>query len=128
MPRLAVTLLLCCLAAAVPAAATLLGGDGGPLLTGSGAVAECDDAQTVDYATSGGQITSVTVSGIADPQCSGGRLSVALTALSNGVAEGGPVTVPSDGDTLDDSVTLPVSPGASASAVDRTDVLIEVQP
>jgi hypothetical protein len=125
--RLPVTLLLCSCAAAVPAAATLLG-DGGQLLTGNDVVVECDAVQAVDYATSGGQITSVTVTGIADPQCSGGRLSVALTALSDGVAEGGPVTVPSDGDTLDDSVTVPVSPAASASAVDRTDVLIEEQP
>jgi hypothetical protein len=125
--RLPVILLLCCLAAAAPAAATLLG-DGGPLLNGSDVVAECDDAQTVDYQTSGGQITAVVVGGIADPQCSGGRVSVALTALSDGVAEGGPVTVPSDGDTVDDSVTVPVGPGGSASAVDRTDVLIEEQP
>jgi hypothetical protein len=98
------------------------------VLAGSDVVAECDSAQSVDYTTSGGVVTSVTVSGIADPECSGGNLSVALTALSDGVATGGPVTVPSDGDTADDSVTVPVAPGASAAQVDRTDVLIEAAP
>jgi hypothetical protein len=42
-----------------------------------------------------------------------------------GVASGGPVPVPADGDAVDDTVTVPVTPGAQASQVDRTDVLIE---
>jgi hypothetical protein len=125
MPRLAVIAVLCLTVPAVPAAATFLGGGGGALVSGGATVAECDDAQTVEYETEGGLVTSVSVGGIADPGCSGGRLSVTLTATGAGVASGGPVTVPTDGDTADDVVTVPVTPGASAAQVDRTDVLIE---
>ena len=125
MKRLAVIALVCTTIPAVPAAATLFGGGGGALVGGGTAVAECDDALTVEYLTDGGTITSVVVGGIADPACSGGRLSVTLTATGDAVAAGGPVTVPADGDTAADAVTVPVTPGAQASQVDRTDVLIE---
>jgi hypothetical protein len=112
-------------AAAVPAAATTLGGDGGRMLaSGQANVVECDAAQTVQYATESGQVTAVTIGGIADPGCSGGLLSVTLTAGSVSVASGGPVTVPSDADADDDTVTVSVTPGAAAAQVDRADVLI----
>jgi hypothetical protein len=126
MPRLALIVLVCASIPAAPAAATLLGGGGsGALLSGTAIVAECDEALTVTYETQGGLVTSVVVGGIADPECSGGRVSVTLTAASVGVASGGPATVPTDGDSNDDSVTVAVAPGAPASQVDRTDVLIE---
>ena len=126
MLRLVVTALLCTAAAAVPAAASMLGAGSGHAPTAGGvAVAECDDAQTVAYETEGGLVTSVTVGGIADPSCSGGRLSVTLTATGVGVASGGPVTVPSDADSDDDAVPVAVTPAAPAAQVDRTDVLIE---
>lgn len=113
----------------VPAAATMLGGDSGRLLAdGHARVRECDDALTVRYETSGGEVTAVEVGGIADPACSGGRLFVTLTAGGDGVASGGPVEVPPDADGDDDTVTVPVSGGARASAVDRADVLIEAAP
>lgn len=128
MPRLTVTAcaLLGTALLVVPATATMLGGDGGRLLAvGQASVAECDDAQTVEYVTAGGQVTAVTIGGIADPACSGGRLSVTLTATGVSVASGGPVLVPSDPDSDDDSVTVSVTAGASAAQVDRVDVLIE---
>ena len=125
MPRLAVIVLLCLSVPAVPAAATFLGGGGGAVVSGGAAVAECDDAQTVEYRTESGLVTSVVIGGIADPACSGGRLSVTLTAAGTGVASGGPVTVPVDGDSVDDAVTVAVTPGAPAAQVDRSDVLIE---
>ncbi|HWT94864.1 MAG TPA: hypothetical protein VN238_17840 [Solirubrobacteraceae bacterium] len=110
----------------VPASATMLGGDSGRLLgVGQTRVTECDDAQTVEYLTAGGQVTAVKIGGIADPECSGERLSVTLTATGVGVASGGPVRVPSDADSDDDEVTVNVGPGASAAQVDRVDVLIE---
>lgn len=125
MSRLLVTVLLCVAAAAVPAAATMLGAGSGAVAAGRAAVTECDDAQTVTYQTQDGLVTSVTIGAIADPACSGGRLSVTLTAAGVGVASGGPVTVPSDPDSDDDSVTVTVTPGTAAAEVDRTDVLIE---
>ena len=125
MPRLAVIVLLCVSIPAAPAAATLLGGGSGSLLSGTGVVAECDDALTVTYQTEAGLVTAVVVGGIADPECAGGRVSVTLTAAGAGVASGGPVVVPTDGDSDDDAVTVPVAPGAPAAQVDRTDVLIE---
>lgn len=122
----ALTLVLGSAALAVPAAATMLGGDDGRLLAvGQSSVAECDDAQTVEYVTAGGEITAVVVGGIADPACSGRRLSVTLTAVRDAVASGGPVVVPSDPDEDADTVTVPVTPGARAADVDRADVLIE---
>jgi hypothetical protein len=125
MPRLAVIVLLCISVPAAPAAASFLGGGGGALVSGGAVVTECDDAQTVEYETQGGLVTAVVVGGIADPACSGGRLSVTLTAAGAGVASGGPVIVPTDGDSVDDVVTVAVTPGAPAAQVDRSDVLIE---
>jgi hypothetical protein len=125
MPRLVLIALLCASVPAAPAAASLLGSSDGAAQSGHAVVAECDDAEIADYQTAGGFVTAVVVKGIADPACSGGRLRVALTASSVGVATGGPVTVPTDADSLDDTVTVPVSAGAAASQVDRVDVLIE---
>jgi hypothetical protein len=129
MLRLAVIALLGTSVLAVPAAATMLGGDGGRMLAvGEAAVVACDDAQTVQYTTDGGQVTAVTIGGIADPECSGGRLSVTLSAAGTAVASGGPVIVPSDADADDDEVTVGVSAGAAAAQVDRADVLVEDAP
>lgn len=131
MPRLPATALalLGTTALVVPAAASMLGGDGGRLLAvGETSVAECDDAQTARYATESGQVTAVTIGGIADPACAGGRLSVTLTAGGTSVASGGPVAIPPDADEDDDAVTVAVTPEAVAAQVDRVDVLIEAAP
>jgi hypothetical protein len=111
-------------AVASVAAAASLGGVGSPALSaGNGAIAACDpDGFTVAYTTSAGNVTAVTVSGIADPGCEGGALSVTVTDSGGvGLASGGPQTIPADGDALDNSVALPVSaqpPAESPAAVE----------
>ena len=63
-------------------------------------------------------MTSVAIGGIADPACEGGALSVTLTdASGNSVASGGPVTVPTDGDATDNSVSVSLSPQTAAENV-----------
>lgn len=129
MLRLALIAALCTAAAAVPAAASVFGDDGGRALASGGSdVARCDQTQTVEYATQGGEVTSVTVGGIADPSCEGGRLSVTLTSAGAAVASGGPVAIPVDADLADESVTVPVAPAVPATQVDSTDVLVEDGP
>jgi hypothetical protein len=101
-------------------AAASLGGAGGPLLVaGSAAVEECDaDGFGLTHATGAGRVTTVTVTGIADPGCSGGVLRLQLTSGGSAVGAGGPVTVPSDGDTADDAVTVAIAPQPLAQLVD----------
>lgn len=70
-------------------------------------------------------MTHVTIGGIADPGCSGGRLSVVLAgAGGSSLGAGGPVTVPADGDTADDSVTVALDPDPAASAVTAIHVVV----
>jgi hypothetical protein len=76
-----------------------------------------DDGFTADYTTSAGNVTAVTVGGIADPGCEGGVLRVTLTNGSTSIAGGGPVTIPTDPDTADNSVTVALSPAPSAAQV-----------
>ena len=86
---------------------------------GSNAVAipRCDtDGFTPTYTTSAGTIMSVTVGGIADPGCEGASLR--LTVVNSAgvvVASGGPQTVPTDADTVDNSMTVSVSPQPAAA-------------
>jgi hypothetical protein len=92
---------------------------------GEDAVVPCDNGFGTSYTTSGGNATSVTITGIADPACEGGSLKVALVNGSNtAVASGGPAAVPSDGDTSDNSVTLPLSPQPVTTSVARIHVSI----
>lgn len=101
-------------------AAASLGGAGTPLLgAGSAAVTECDpDGFGLTHATAGGRVAAVTVSGIADPGCSGGTLVVKLTSAGAAAGGGGPVTVPADADTADDAVTVSMSSQPLAHEVD----------
>jgi hypothetical protein len=87
--------------------------------SGDTAIIACDtDGFTETYTTSGGVVTAVTVSGIADPGCEGGSLQLTLTnAAGDSIASAGPTTVPTDGDTSDNSMTLSNSPQPSSSAV-----------
>ena len=93
---------------------------------GSATVSSCDtDGFTASYATSGGLVTSVTVGGIADPGCEGGDLSVTLTNSSGtSLGSGGPQTVPTDGGTVDNSLTLSLVPQPTASQVARVHVAV----
>lgn len=101
------------------ASATGLGVTSPRVSAGSAAIARCDaNGFTLGYTTSGGNVTSVTVNGIADPGCEGAEMSLTLTnATGASIASGGPQTVPTDGDGLDNSVTVAVSPNPAADQV-----------
>ena len=95
--------------------------------SGNASIAACDtNGFTETYTTSGGLVTAVTVSGIADPGCEGGSLKLTLTdAAGASIASAGPGTVPTDGDTVDNSLTLSTSPQPSSSAVAGIRISIE---
>ena len=118
-------LLILCSAVAVgvpcslAAAAALQGVSPSPVASGSGSVAQCDtDGFTVTYTTSGGNVTSVAIGGIA-AACNGGSLQVTLVNGSReSLASGGPVTVSGP------SQTLTVSPQPRAANVAGTDISV----
>lgn len=112
----------------VSASASSLGGlDVSNLASGAGVVVACDDdGLSTSYTTSAGKVTAVTVSGIADPGCEGARLSLSL--VTNGKAQigsGGPVVVPFDEGTADDSVTVPVATRPDVSAIAGVHIVME---
>jgi hypothetical protein len=86
---------------------------------GNTAVVACDtNGFTVTFTTTRGNLTAITVGGIADPACEGGTLRVTVTDTSGAsIAAGGPQTVPTDGDTSDNSLTVSTSPQPAASQV-----------
>jgi hypothetical protein len=103
----------------VVAAAASLGLTTTDLGAGSATVAACDSGFTYAYTTQSGRVTAVTVGGIADPECSGGELSLTLTNGSGArLGSGTTATVPSDGDTADDSlnISIPSNPDAELVA------------
>ena len=83
---------------------------------GSTPVTACDtDGFTVSYTTSGGNVTSVAVGGIASA-CNGGSLRVTVVDGSRtSLASGGPVTVSGSSETVSVS---PNPPGATPAGVD----------
>jgi hypothetical protein len=117
--------LLAALAAAtaafsVVASASSLGGVSvSGLAAGAAPVMSCDaDGLTSTYTTSGGKVTQVIVGGIADPGCEGAMVSLTLVATgSSSVGSGGPVTVPTDADSVDNSVAVPMNIQPDAVAV-----------
>jgi hypothetical protein len=106
-------------ASACGASAATLGGIGSTRLgAGDTPVTPCDSDFTETYTTSGGNVASVLIAGIADPACEGGALSVRLTnSAGDSVASGGPVTVTTDGDTADNAVSVSMSPQTAAENV-----------
>jgi hypothetical protein len=111
--------------AVLSASAAALGGlaDGG-IGAGSATVAGCDaNGFGVSYALSGGNVTSATVSGIADPGCEGGALSLTIANGATSVGSG-TATVPTDAGTTDNSVTVPLSPQPPASQVSQVHVVV----
>lgn len=101
------------------AAAGLGGVTSGGLAAGSTTVTACDaDGVGVTYTTTGGNVRSATVSGIADPGCEGAQLSVTLTSAGASIGSAGPQVVPTDAGTVDNAVTLSVSPQPAAEQVD----------
>lgn len=114
-------LLILCSAAAVGfcslAAASALQGVNSPRVgNGSTPVSACDsDGFTISYTTSGGNLISVGVGGIA-PACNGGSLRVTVVNSSRtSVASGGPVTVSGTSETVSVS---PNPAGATPAGVD----------
>ena len=86
---------------------------------GTTSVVACDtNGFTVSFTTTRGNVSGVTVSGIADPTCEGGSLAVTVTnSAGDSIAMAGPATVPTDGDATDNSLTLTTSPQPGAAQV-----------
>ena len=106
-------------ASASVALAAALGVSASDVGVGSTPVAACDvNGFAATFTTTRGNVTAVTVAGIADPACEGGSLVVTVTnTAGNSIAMAGPQTVPTDGDTTDNSVTLANSPQPGAAQV-----------
>jgi hypothetical protein len=107
------------LSASLASAAALGGVSSGRVGAGDAAIAACDaNGFTVSYTTVGGNVTAATVADIADPGCEGGDLSVTVTnGAGDSIASGGPSSIPTDGDTSPNSLTLSVSPQPMAEQV-----------
>jgi hypothetical protein len=107
------------LASSAFASAASLGGMSGSVAAGDAAIPDCDTTGvTLTYTTTGGNVTAVAVGGLADPGCEGGSLSLTLTnTAGDSIASGGPLTIPTDGDTADNSVDVSVSPNPAAETV-----------
>lgn len=119
MRAFVITLIIAAVAPLAFAAANSLGGLSTTKVgSGNSVIAACDaNGFTPSYTTSGGNITSVTVSGIADPGCEGGSLKLSVVDSAGvSLASGGPLTIPTDADTIDDTVTVTVSPQPSAAS------------
>lgn len=102
----------------VAAFAGALPGAPGMVAGGTAPVSACDTAFGHTYTTLSGNVTSVLVSGIADPACEGGRLSLTLTdAAGAALGSGGPVTIPTDGNTADNSATVSLTPTPDGDVV-----------
>ena len=117
--------------AAVAAAAASLGGSSSDgLITGVSVVVACDgDGIDVDFQLSTGDtVTDVVLGALADPGCEDAEMSVTLSDIAGtDIGSGGPVTVATDPDFLDNSVTIPVSPQLLSSTVINIDI-VEVGP
>lgn len=114
-------------ASACVASAASLGGVASARVGNAGvAVGKCDtNGVTATYTTSGGNITAVTVAGLADPACEGGVFSLTVAdGTGASIASGGPQAVAADGDAVDNSVVLAVSPQPPAEAAAAVHVSI----
>lgn len=102
------------------ASAAALGGVGSDrVAAGNAAIAACDgNGFSVSYTTVGGNLTTATVADIADPGCEGGDLSITITDSGGAsIGSGGPTSIPTDGDTSPNSLTVSVSPQPTAEQV-----------
>lgn len=117
-------ILWCAAAAAAASASVALAAAFGISTTDAGAgdtpVVACDtNGFTVSFTTTRGNVSAVTVGGIADPACEGGSLTITVTnAAGDSIAMAGPTTVPTDGDATDNSMALTTAlqPGAAQVA------------
>ncbi len=114
------------LSAGVAAAATLSGVGGPTLSAGDSSIAACDpDTLTTLYTTTAGNVTAVTVGGLADPGCEGASLSLSVVdATGASIASAGPATIPADEGTVDNTLVLSVSPNPLAEAPTAVEIVI----
>lgn len=120
--------ILAAAAVATPfAAAALTSVAGGAVGAGSAAVAPCDaDGFGAAYTISGGGITAVTVTGIADPDCEGAVVRVAIVDASGAaIGTGGPESVAVDGDAVDNVATVSVGGLPAALDARRVEIVLE---
>ncbi|MGH3006810.1 MAG: hypothetical protein ACRDOS_13125 [Gaiellaceae bacterium] len=105
--------------AGLASAAALGGISSDHVSAGNAAIAACDgNGFSVSYTTVGGNVTAATVADIADPDCEGGNVSITITdSAGDGIASGGPSSIPTDGDTSPNSLTVSVSPQPAAEQV-----------
>lgn len=104
----------------IAASAAMLGGVSSPTVAaGAAAVTPCDpDGVSVAYTTSDGLVTHVTIGALADPACETGRLAITLVDSTDAsIGATAATSVPADGDTADNTVTLSISPTPAADAV-----------
>ena len=122
----AAALAVAVLGTASSGSAASLGGLGtGEVGSGDGPIPSCDAGFTIGYTTSGGNIASVVVGDIADPGCEGGELRVTLaSSAGTSIASGGPATVPTDGDSAANTLTVAVSPNPAAEQVAAVHVTV----
>jgi hypothetical protein len=94
---------------------------------GNTAVVACDtDGFLRSYTTSRGNVTAVTIGGIADPACEGGTVRVTIkNASGSSIASAGPQTIAADGDAVDNSVTMTTSSQPAAGQVAGIDIAVE---
>lgn len=111
------------LGSSVALAATLVPSSSA-VAAGSASVQSCDAGGfTYAFSTFRGNLTGVTVGDIADPACEGGTLHTTLRdAGGTVVATAGPLVVPTDGDSVANSMTLATSAQPAASTVSAIDV------
>lgn len=112
--------------AGLASAAALGGISSDRAAAGNSAIAACDgNGFVVSYTTVGGNVTAATVDDIADPGCEGGDLSITVTnTAGDSIASGGPSTIPTDGDTTPNSLTVSVSPQPAAEQVAGVNVAV----
>ena len=112
--------------ATVPGLAATVGGVTSKKLgAGKAVVAGCDpDGLTVDYTTASASVSSVAVGAIADPGCEGGLLSLVVAGASGTSVGTGSATVPTDGDTTDNSLSVSLIPAPTASVVSKVHIVI----
>jgi hypothetical protein len=107
------------LATAAVASAATFGLTSANLGAGQTTVSRCDtNGFTGTYTVTSGNVVSVTIDDIADPGCEGGSMNVTLVNGSGTiVGASATTTLPTDGGTTPNSVTVAVSPTPAESTV-----------
>lgn len=123
----AVVLAISVIAAVTPGFAASLGGLGSKKLGADDAVVSaCDtDGFTVNHTVVGGNVTAAVVSGIADPGCEGGQLSLTVAnASGTSIGSGGPLTIAVDAGTVDNTLSVTLAPQPAANLVASVHVVV----